>query len=58
VRIGYIRTSKKDLNNGGRKQSMYSKSIALTSKLTRERETPISEVYRAVWGSKATLYRC
>ncbi len=41
---------------GGRKPSMDQK-ISLVLKLTRDRETPISEVRGAVGVSRATLYR-
>lgn len=42
---------------GGRKPVMDERKIALASKLTRDRETPISEVCEAVGVSRATLYR-
>lgn len=42
---------------GGRKPAMDQKKISLVLKLTRDRETPISEVREAVGVSRATLYR-
>ncbi len=42
---------------GGRKPVMDESKIALASKLMRDRDTPISEVCRAVGVLRATIYR-
>lgn len=73
MKVGYVRTSKEDQNpevqrrdyeaarargrRGGRKPAMDDKEIALTSKLMRNRDTPVSDVCETICVSVATLYR-
>ncbi len=42
---------------GGRKPIMDQKKVALASRMMQDRETPISQVCKAVGVSRATLYR-